>query len=113
MNGGQTTNSIFGATYANKMDLGLKVEVPVKLCVLNNEQMDVLGPKISRFANTQNQVKRSDLASNHKVYKEIEQLSRTRPAPPKEGSQIETKWFFERAKGQYTDELSLKTVSEN
>ena len=70
--------------------------------------MDVLGPKISRFANTQNQVKRSDLASNHKVYKEIEQLSRTIFAPPKEGSQIETKWFFERAKGQYTDELSLK-----
>ena len=64
------------------------------MCVLNNEQMDVLGPKISRFANTQNQVKRSDLASNHKVYKEIEQLSRTVFAPPKEGSQIETKWFL-------------------
>jgi hypothetical protein len=105
VNGGQTTNAIYRAKYSNKLDLK-NVFVPVKLCVLSEQQMDELGTKISKFANTQNVIKRTDLTSNHPTYRELERLSRSIIAPAKDGSQVETQWFFERARGQYMDEIS-------
>ncbi len=105
VNGGQTTNAVYRAKYSSKLDLK-DVFIPVKLCVLSELQMDELGSKISKFANTQNVIKRTDLTSNHPVYRELERLSRSIIAPAKDGSQVETQWFFERARGQYMDEIS-------
>ena len=105
VNGGQTTNSIYRAKYSEKLDIK-DVFVPVKLCVLPEDDLDEFGSKISKFANTQNAIKRTDLTSNHPVYRELEKLSRSVIAPARDGSQLETKWFFERARGQYMDELS-------
>ena len=112
VNGGQTTNAIYRAKYSSSMDLS-GVFVQLKLCVLKNELIDEFGPRISEFANTQNAIKRTDLSANNPVYRELEQISRTTYAPASGGLQTETKWFFERARGQYTDSLSmLKTPAQ-
>jgi len=106
VNGGQTTNAIYRAKYSSSMDLS-GVFVQLKLCVLKDELINEFGPKISEFANTQNAIKRTDLSANNPVYRELEQISRTTYAPASGGLQTETKWFFERARGQYTDSLSM------
>lgn len=112
VNGGQTTNAIYRAKYSSSMDLS-GVFVQLKLCVLKDELIDEFGPRISEFANTQNAIKRTDLSANNPVYRELEQISRTTYAPASGGLQTETKWFFERARGQYTDSLSmLKTPAQ-
>ena len=112
VNGGQTTNAIYRAKYSSNMDLS-GVFVQLKLCVLNEELIDEFGPKISEYANTQNAIKRTDLTANNPVYREIQQISRKMYAPASGGLQTETKWFFERARGQYTDGLSmLKTPAQ-
>ena len=106
VNGGQTTNAIYRAKYSSGMDLS-GVFVQLKLCVLDEELIDEFGPKISEYANTQNAIKRTDLTANNPVYRELEQISRTTYAPASGGSQTENKWFFERARGQYNDSLSM------
>jgi len=106
VNGGQTTNAIYRAKYSSNIDL-TGIFVQFKLCVLNEELIDEFGPKISEFANTQNAIKKTDLTANNPVYREIEQISRTLYAPTSGGLQTETKWFFERARGQYNDKLSM------
>jgi len=112
VNGGQTTNAIYRAKYSSNMELS-GVFVQLKLCVLNEELIDEFGPKISEYANTQNAIKRTDLTANNPIYREIQQISRTMYAPASGGLQTETKWFFERARGQYTDSLSmLKTPAQ-
>ena len=112
VNGGQTTNAIYRAKYRSNMELS-GVFVQLKLCVLNEKLIDEFGPKISEYANTQNAIKRTDLTANNPIYREIQQISRTMYAPASGGLQTETKWFFERARGQYTDSLSmLKTPAQ-
>ena len=76
VNGGQTTNTIYRAKYMEKLPLG-RASVPVKLCVLSDETADEVAPLIAKFANSQNVVKRTDLTSNHPVYRELEKLSRS------------------------------------
>ena len=105
VNGGQTTNTIYRAKHAEKLDLS-SVYVTVKLCVLSDETVAEFAPKIAEFANKQNVVRRTDLSSNNNEYRELQKSSRTVLAPAVDGSQRETKWFFERARGQYMDELS-------
>ena len=105
VNGGQTTNTIYRAKYAEKLDLS-KVYLTVKLCVLSDETVGEFAPKIADFANKQNVVRRTDLSSNNNEYRELQKSSRKILAPAIDGSQRETKWFFERARGQYSDELS-------
>jgi hypothetical protein len=106
VNGGQTTNAIYRAKYSSNMELS-GVFVQLKLCVLNEDLIDEFGPKISEYANTQNAIKKTDLTANNPVYREIEKISRTMYAPASDGLQTETKWFFERARGQYNDSLSM------
>lgn len=106
VNGGQTTNTIYRAKYGVGLDLS-EVFVQLKLCVLSDELIDQFGPKISEYANTQNAVKRTDLTANNPVYRELERLSRSTYAPAIGGSQTLSKWFFERARGQYNDNLSM------
>jgi hypothetical protein len=63
--------------------------------------MVVIVPKISEYANSQNKISDSDFASNEEFHIEIEKRSRNVLAPAKKGSQLETHWYYERARGQY------------
>ena len=103
VNGGQTTASIFNAAKKDKGAPIDQVSVQMKLSIVKAEEAEELVPKISRFANSQNRISDSDFFSNHPFHVLLENLSRHVPAPAKEGSQILTHWFYERAKGQYAN----------
>jgi hypothetical protein len=106
VNGGQTTASLFHA-YADGIDLN-GVAVQVKLTVLKApEQADDLAAKIALFANTQNKIALSDLKANDDLLVQLEKVSREVWTPAgDDGYQRPTKWYFERARGQYLVELS-------
>jgi len=105
VNGGQTTASISHVATKDKADLS-KVAVQVKLTVVNPESLDEIVPSISRYANTQNKVTGADFSANHQFHVRVEELSRTVWAPAPDGGQKQTHWFYERARGQYADELT-------
>ena len=114
VNGGQTTASLLYAREgmgAKKLSLS-KVSVQCKLSEVRDDQISVVVPKISEYANTQNKVSLSDLASNSPVQIKIEQLSKEVSAPTKIGALHSSKWFYERAKGQYGNLTSYKSSSE-
>ena len=102
VNGGQTTASIFTATKKDKAALS-KVYVQVKLTVIPPERAEVVVPRISEYANTQNKVSAADFFSNHPFHLRIEELSRRIWAPSPVGGLRETHWFYERARGQYAN----------
>ena len=106
VNGGQTTASIF-QTRRKFKDANLQsVSVQLKLTVIKEaSQKAEIVSRISRYANTQNKVSESDLTSNHPFHIEVETFSRKIWAPPLSGKN-QTRWFYERARGQYNDELS-------
>lgn len=106
VNGGQTTASIYNAVKKDKADVS-QLFVQVKLTVLNDPaQMDVVVPLISRYANSQNKIQEADLAANDAYHRKLEELSRTVWAPARDGTQKQSKWFYERARAQYQDERS-------
>jgi hypothetical protein len=101
VNGGQTTAAIHYAWFREKFDIS-DVSVQVKLTVLKNQaDMELIVPKISQYANSQNKINDSDFASNEEFHIEIQKMSRSVWAPAKKGSQQETRWYYERARGQY------------
>ena len=102
VNGGQTTASMLYARDKDKTDLS-EVFIQVKLSVISEERIDEVVPKISRFANTQNRVSEADFFSNHPFHVRVEEFSRRVSAPPKDGQFAQSKWFYERARGQYKD----------
>ena len=105
VNGGQTTASLYHAAVKHRASLdGLYVQM--KLTVVPQEQLTTVVPLISRHANSQNKVQEADFSTNHPFHVEIERLSRNVWAPASGGSQQQTRWFYERARGQYQDELS-------
>lgn len=106
VNGGQTTASIFNSCIKNKMPLK-KIYVQAKITVLADQsQMDRVVPQISACANTQNKVQLADFSANDEFHQAMENLSRTVWAPAKTGGEQQTKWFYERARGQYADTRS-------
>lgn len=111
VNGGQTTASIFSANKKDKADL-TSIFVQMKLSVIPAEKTVEVVPKISEYANSQNRVNAADFFANHPYHVRIEESSRRLWAPSVEGSFKETKWFYERARGQYLDEQSLKTPTQ-
>ena len=112
VNGGQTTASIFATSMEKEIDLS-KVFVQMKISVIKEkESMEIIVPKISRFANTQTQIKDSDFSSNSQYQTDIQNLSRTEWVPAKTGGKATNKWFYERARGQYLDEKSKKIGKE-
>lgn len=111
VNGGQTTASILYARDKEKADLS-KVFVQIKLSVVENEYVEELVPLISRFANTQNRISEADFFSSHPFHLHIEKISRRLSAPPAEGSLAATKWFYERARGQYKDEQAYMSAAK-
>ena len=111
VNGGQTTASILYARDRNKADLS-SVHVQMKLSVIKPEMMENVVPKISRFANTQNRISEADFFASHPFHLEMEKISRRLTAPPKEGALQGSRWFYERARGQYKDAQAYMKVGE-
>lgn len=106
VNGGQTTASIFQTRRKFKTADINAVCVQVKLTVISDPlKKPEIVSRISRYANTQNKVSEADLSSNHPFHIELEHLSRKIWTPANSGKN-QTRWFYERARGQYNDELS-------
>ncbi len=108
VNGGQTTASIHAALRNKDADLD-RVFVQMKLSVVDPDRATEVVPKISEYANSQNRVSASDFFSNHPFHVRMEEFSRRLYAPSKDGSFRESKWFYERARGQYQDERARRT----
>ena len=110
VNGGQTTASIYAA-YREDKDLS-KVFVQMKLSIVDPKEAEDLVPRISEYANSQNKVSQADLFANHPFHARMEKFSRRILAPAQEGSFNQTKWFYERARGQYGDAQACLTRGE-
>ena len=102
VNGGQTTASIHRAQAHLGEDIS-QVFVQCKLCVVPPSEVENVVPKISRCANTQNKVNEADFYANDRYQVDLELLSRNVWAPASEGTQRQTHWFYERARGQFAD----------
>jgi hypothetical protein len=106
VNGGQTTASIHAAGRRKSVDLS-SVFVQMKLCVVDRTQaMDVV-PRISEYANSQNRINAADFFANHPFHVRMQDFSRRIFAPSPDGTFRESKWFYERARGQYQDARAL------
>jgi hypothetical protein len=108
VNGGQTTASLAMALLNDKKDDSenkiAQISVPMKLSIVNHEKALELIPNISRYANSQNKVSESDLWSNHPFHIRMEDFSRRIKTPATDGKQFGTRWYYERANGQYQQE---------
>lgn len=104
VNGGQTTASIyFTKKRTPEVDLS-RVRVPAKIIVLRSKdgpQEESLISDISKYANSQNAVKTSDLSANKPFHVEIEKLALSTYCP--DGV---SRWFYERAAGSYNTLLA-------
>ena len=109
VNGGQTTASML-ATERGRADLS-HVYVAAKLIEIESgTDHDDLVRNVSRYANSQNSISGADFSANDPFHVEIERLSRTLWAPAAAGVQRQTKWFYERARGQYQDARASQTT---
>ncbi len=111
VNGGQTTASLYNSRFKDKSDLSA-IFVPMKLTVVEREKSKEVIPLIAEYANTQNKVNAADFFSNHEFCVKMERYSRTCRVSPQNGAQYDTFWFFERAKGQYTQAQLGKTAAQ-
>ena len=104
VNGGQTTASLYFTKKRNpEIDLR-RVRVPAKIIVLRSQNADGeegLISDISKYANSQNSVKLSDLSANKPFHVKVEQLSLTTYCP--DGV---SRWFYERSAGSYKTMLA-------
>lgn len=104
VNGGQTTASLFHTLRVSKDKTILQdIFVQMKLSVIDSAESELVVPRISEYANTQNRVNAADFFSNHPFHIRMEGYSRRLWAPAQQGAQRETRWFYERARGQYAD----------
>ena len=111
VNGGQTTASLFHTQRKDKADIS-GIFVQMKLSVIDSAESEMVIPRISEYANTQNRVNAADFFSNHPFHVRMSEFSRRLWAPAQQGEQRETKWFYERARGQYLDAQSKLTAAE-
>jgi hypothetical protein len=104
VNGGQTTASIyFTKKRSPEIDLH-HVRVPAKVIVLRSGDTadeESLISDISKYANSQNSVKQSDLSANSPFHIEMEKLALSTYCPDGVG-----RWFYERAAGSYSTMLA-------
>lgn len=111
VNGGQTTASIHAARKLAPEQLK-GVFVQMKLTVVPPSQAELIVPNISQFANSQNKVNAADFFANHPFHVRMEEFSRRILAPAGDDYFRETKWFYERARGQFADERGRRSPSE-
>ena len=112
VNGGQTTASIAASLTDKEVTLS-KVFVPVKISVVKDvENSANIVKAISTFANSQTAIKNSDFSSNEPFLIDMETMSRAEWVPNGNSKPV-CKWYFERTRGQYLDQLAqLKGISE-
>ncbi|MBI0675748.1 AIPR family protein [Citrobacter koseri] len=114
INGGQTTASLSNARYKDKCNLN-EVFVQMKLTVIEkiaDEEAIKLIQDISRSSNSQNKVSDADFFSTHPFHVQMEHFSQKLYARAINGSQFDTKWFYERARGQYLQKQMRLTRAE-
>lgn len=113
INGGQTTASLSHARHERKADLS-SIFVQMKLTEIkaDPEATHGLVEKIARSSNSQNKVSDADFFSTHPFHVRMQQISRRLFAPAVGGAQYETRWFYERARGQYLQEQMKMTPSQ-
>ena len=105
VNGGQTTASIYHTMKKDKADIS-EIFVQLKITVVyNKEKFSEIVSRISEYANTQNKVSVVDLSSNQPFHIDLEKLSRNIWAQPVQGQSQQTRWFYERARGQYKNAI--------
>ncbi|MFN7883474.1 MAG: AIPR family protein, partial [bacterium] len=100
VNGAQTTGSLHAVmkTAAEQLQ---RVFVQMKLTVVPYDRAEEIVPRISEYANTQNKVNAADFFANHPFHVRMQEFSRNVMFARREGERHDTKWFYERARGQY------------
>ncbi|MBN8726240.1 MAG: AIPR family protein [Xanthomonadales bacterium] len=111
VNGAQTTGSIHAALKPAASQLP-EVFVQMKLTIVPPERSEEIVPKISEYANTQNKVNAADFFSNHPFHIRMEQFSRHVIFAAREGVRHDSKWFYERSRGQYLNARSGLTPAQ-
>ncbi len=104
VNGGQTTASLFFTKRRFPETNLARVRVPAKIIVMKVQDQareEALVSDISRFANSQNAVRQSDLSANKPFHVDVERLSVATFCPDGVG-----RWFYERAAGSYNTMLT-------
>lgn len=105
VNGGQTTASIAASLTDKEVDL-TKVFVPMKVSVIRDaENSDTIVKAISTTANSQTSIKNSDFSANEPYLVDLEKFSRSEWVPNGKDRPV-CKWYFERTRGQYLDQLA-------
>lgn len=105
VNGAQTTGSIHAALKSTNEQLR-EVFVQMKLTVVPPDRSEEIVPKISEYANTQNKVNAADFFSNHPFHIRMEQYSRSVIFTARSGERHDSKWFYERSRGQFINARS-------
>ncbi len=105
VNGGQTTASISASLSDKSVDL-TKVFVPMKVSVIRDSANDeAIVKAISTTANSQTAIKNSDFSANDPYLIDLETFSRNEWVPNGSNKPV-SKWYFERTRGQYLDQLA-------
>src|SRR5690606_21932268 len=111
VNGAQTTGSIHAGMKSAKDQLQ-HVLVQMKLTVVHPDRSEDIAPKISEYANTQNKVNAADFFSIHPFHIRIEQFSRDVIFAAREGERHDSKWFYERSRGQFINARGRLTAAQ-
>lgn len=105
VNGGQTTASIAATLSDKEVDLS-RVFVPMKVSVIREQENETeMVKKISTYANSQTSIRNSDFSANENYLVDLERFSRSEWVP-NGTNRPESKWYFERTRGQYLDQLA-------
>ena len=112
VNGGQTTVSVFNETKTTFADRLGRVFIPMKLTKVNKDLAKELVPNISKYANSQNAIKKSDLDSNSEFQMRMESFSRSVRIPQTSLSTGNKKWYYERTRGQWEQDRNAKGIEE-
>ena len=105
VNGGQTTAAISASLNDRDVELG-KVFVPMKISVIRDaENGENIIKAISTSANSQTAIKNSDFSANEPYLVDLEKYSRSEWVPNGNSKPV-CKWYFERTRGQYLDQLA-------
>jgi hypothetical protein len=112
VNGGQTTASL--ASFMREVTAASLegVFVQMKLVVVDPSAASDLAPDIAKYANSQNRISEADFFSNSPFHRRLEDLSRRLLAPAPSGTGLDTRWFYERARGQYLNEKAKGTAAD-
>ncbi|MEY9214580.1 AIPR family protein [Thermobifida halotolerans] len=110
VNGGQTTASLHHAAKRSRADLS-RIWVTAKITVVRAGLLDELVPNISRYANSQNTINEADFEANSPFHVELERASRRVWAPAVAGGTRQSRWYYERARGQYDVDKSRRPTA--